>query len=141
MIMKKAFLLFSIITPFLLSVLTSCEKEETKPPVETPKNSTTITVISPKGGKDYNNGDSIYVSVNITSDTMLYGYRLTIRDRLYKNDIKFTTFSAAQALSYSYSSYWVNNVLTHSDLEFIATTYKGSLQDSISKIVEFHAHM
>ncbi len=141
--MKKSLttlLAFSILATFFLM---SCEKEKmhdhhTDNP--TPNDTTTINIISPKAGKDYDNGDSVYVSVSFNSDTTLYGYRLVIRDRLTK-DVKYTVYSKTQFTSYTFADYWVNNVMAHTDMEFIATTYIGSLSDSLSKKIEFHAHL
>lgn len=131
--MKKA-IIYSFISILTIAVtIFSCKKDHSH------DNEATITISQPIAGSMYNQGDTVFIAAAITADKAMHGWEVYIRKKSDQTQI-YSEHAHEHAASYAISTFWVNSITEHADmeLEVIATIdHDGT---TVNKKVDFHCH-
>ncbi len=86
------------------------------------KDTATINLTSPSVSAMYNNADTVFINATVTRATDMHGYDYTLK-KVSDQSLVHSGASASHAKNYTVSDFWVNNVASHTDMEFTLTIY------------------
>lgn len=137
---QHAGLLFTI-GVFCVGILftTSCSREDEKQPTPTTE-SVKFTLTSQIEGKTFNQGDTVWIKMELSYSQGLHGYEATIKNKTDKNTVVFETDEHVHGNTATITAFWVNTVKNHSDMYLAVKAIKDHDGNGDTKEYHFHCH-
>lgn len=129
--------LFLITILSILSFTISCKDEHDHS--DNPAVSADIQIMSPVTGSVFHSGDTVYIKANITSAAELHGFDVVITNASI-DSVVFNTNGHAHAKTQNIDTFWVNNVMGHSDMKLDVMAIIDHDGNKTTKSINFHCH-
>lgn len=98
-----------------------------------------IQITSPLADAMYHLGDTVKIQGTITGNVEMHGYEVKIKN-LSQGNVAFITDYHDHGATFTINEFWVNNVITHSDMRLVVKVEVDHNGTMVSDSLNFHCH-
>jgi hypothetical protein len=129
--MKKQILL--ALTAFTLSSIVSCKKDKVDDSIDN------IVITSPATGQTFDALDTVPIRALLQNNSEMHGFEISLVN-LSDTSIVFEMDEHVHGVSINIDTFWVNNVMMHSNMRLYITAEIDHEGTTVTDSVSFHCH-
>jgi hypothetical protein len=129
--MKKQFLLALI--AITISSIVSCQKDDTNTSIDN------VIITSPATGQTFQSMDTVPIRALLQNSSEMHGLEVSLVN-LRDTTVVFQMDEHVHGISINLDTFWINNVMMHSDMRLYITAEIDHEGTTVTDSVSFHCH-